>query len=314
MFMTTMNAYITPKEFSYLNLLSLAFPGLVISYVILTVIWIFIFRKRAFFFFVLLLCFLNPITRWFNFSTQENKSETIKVITWNIHNTGYEQKHIINKYLQDYDCDIIMLQETGLYINMPKLQFKNEILDYFLVSFYTKHKVFGYGEILNYMNENAANAMYVDLEIRGKKMRFINVYLNSFVLNKKKIDASEGMSDNKKNAKYLLKRLLPNFVKHQESIKKIRPYIENSPYPVIVGGDFNAVPNSFEYYEMSKGLKDFFTESGNGLGTTFHDIKVPIRIDYLLGTKDFEAVSYKVDRNIHVSDHYPVVAEIKLAE
>jgi endonuclease/exonuclease/phosphatase family metal-dependent hydrolase len=56
-------------------------------------------------------------------------------------------------------------------------------------------------------------------------------------------------------------------------------------------------------------FEDAFLEAGSGSGTSFHDYKFPIRIDYLFTSKEFECKSYKVNRTEKMSDHYPVLAE-----
>ncbi|NHX22368.1 endonuclease, partial [Escherichia coli] len=76
----------------------------------------------------------------------------------------------------------------------------------------------------------------------------------------------------------LIERFLPVFKAHQTQVEQIRLAVEKSPYPVVLGGDFNAVPNSYEYYYLSQNMTDSFLEVGKGLGTTFHDYKFPIRI------------------------------------
>ena len=136
--------------------------------------------------------------------------------------------------------------------------------------------------------------------------------MNPFSFDKQKLKPSEALTKNKTKVKYAAKTLLPIFKIHQQEIVEIRKAIDESPYPVIVAGDFNAVPNSYEYYELGKGLQDAFFEVGRGNGTSFYDYKFPIRIDYIFSSKDIVPVNYRVDRSIKLSDHYPVVAEFKV--
>ncbi len=140
----------------------------------------------------------------------------------------------------------------------------------------------------------------------------MNVYLNPFSFEKEKIKPEENLDDNEQKLKYILKRLVPVFKIHQEEVLQIRKAIDNSPYPVILAGDFNAVPNSYEYYHLGKNLKDAFVEAGNGSATSFHDYKFPIRIDYIFCSEQIKPVSYKVDRSVKLSDHFPVIAEFKI--
>lgn len=92
----------------------------------------------------------------------------------------------------------------------------------------------------------------------------------------------------------------------------MKDFIKKSPYPVILAGDFNSVPNSYEYYTISDILQDCFLEAGNGFSTSFHDYKFPIRIDYIFSSKELKPLSYKVDRTRKLSDHYPVMATFSL--
>ena len=53
-------------------------------------------------------------------------------------------------------------------------------------------------------------------------------------------------------------------------------------------------------------------KAGSGIASSFHDFKIPIRIDYLFNSKEMEATKYTVDRSRKISDHYPVFAEFKI--
>ena len=111
---------------------------------------------------------------------------------------------------------------------------------------------------------------------------------------------------------YIRRKLSPIFKVHQEEVATIRKAIDESPYPVMLVGDFNAVPNSYEYYHLGKGLTDAFVEVGRGSSTSFHDYKFPIRIDYIFTSKEIKPIRYRVDRSIKSSDHFPVIAEFKI--
>ena len=90
-----------------------------------------------------------------------------------------------------------------------------------------------------------------------------------------------------------------------------RKEIEKSPYPVIVCGDFNDVPNSYAYYHIGKGMIDAFKAKGSGLDRTYLGISRTLRIDYIFCQPAFEVVEYnRIIKNF--SDHYPVIADLFL--
>lgn len=79
----------------------------------------------------------------------------------------------------------------------------------------------------------------------------------------------------------------------------------------IVCGDFNDPPMSYTYRTMARGLDDTFAECGKGYSCTYRGFFDLLRIDYILASPHFETISYEV-LPLDCSDHYPVVARLKL--
>ncbi len=306
---TMLNAYIPPKVFPLLNLLSLAFPFLMIANLLLCFFWIFSWRKRAFVFLLISTLFLTPVRRWINYSEPKSEVNSIKVISYNARIVGWETINPTSDFIDEQNADVILMQECGdRKIVKPKSSKYAIIDDYKIMTIYTKHPIIEHGLILE--NRMAGNADYADIDINGKRIRFINVYLEPYKLYEDLQETPENIDNTEKKAKTIVGKMLPIFKKHQEQVEKIAAFIKKSPYPVILAGDFNAVPNSYEYYKLSEGLQDAFLESGKGSGTSFHDYIFPLRIDYIFASKEFESNSFKVKRNLGLtSDHYPVFAE-----
>ena len=49
----------------------------------------------------------------------------------------------------------------------------------------------------------------------------------------------------------------------------VQDLIGNSPFPQVICGDFNDVPNSYTYFKMRGERRDAFLEKGIGLGKTY---------------------------------------------
>jgi len=169
---------------------------------------------------------------------------------------------------------------------------------------YSKYKILDQGNIINNA-ENNALAIYADIEVHATRLRFITFYLEPFMM-----DTEEKQMKNVD--KTYINKLNRVFKKHETQVKLIQEAISSSPYPVIVGGDMNAVPNSYEYFSISSGLTDSFEAVGNGFGTTFNDTKIPIRIDYLFSSKNIVPVHYTIDRSERLSDHFPIIAKYQI--
>jgi len=106
-------------------------------------------------------------------------------------------------------------------------------------------------------------------------------------------------------------KLRDAFRKRSYQALKVKEYAENSPYKVVICGDFNDTPVSFLYRELTEKFNDTFLKTNLGLGSTFAG-KIPLqRIDYVLTDPRIKLGKTKV---LHVlgSDHYPVVATFAL--
>ncbi len=83
----------------------------------------------------------------------------------------------------------------------------------------------------------------------------------------------------------------------------------NSPYPIVLCGDFNDVPYSYTYNTLLGELKDGFREGGHGYGSTFRGLKGVFRIDYIFHDQSMQSEDYyTVDQDY--SDHDPVYSRI----
>ena len=308
---TMLNAYIPPKVFPLLNLLSLAFPFLMIANLLLCVFWIFSWRKRAFVFLLISTLFLTPVRRWINYSEPKSEKADFKVLTFNNKYNDYGLEEVKN-YIKSFNADVIFLQESG-YSGLGNSDF--EEMKYSLhnrrISFFSKYQIVEQDTIPLI---DKGKSVYADVIIKGKRIRFINVYLEPFQLHKSMVKPTEDLEENGTKAKSLVRRFMPVFKKHEEQVQILKNFIEKSPYPVILAGDFNSVPNSYEYYTISGVLKDCFLESGTGLATSFHDYKIPIRIDYVFSSENLKSTYYQVDRSQKLSDHYPVLVKFSLKD
>lgn len=305
-----LNAYISPKVFPWLNLLSLAFPGLIFGYVTLTIFWIICWKKRAFVFLFLGLLFFNPVLRWVNYSSVKNEVPDLKVMSFNTRSGGNAKGEVEN-YLKNSGADVILLQEdlgTAYKSSGYNLIIKGDL------TILSKYKVINIQSIGLSDKEFINPALQADIEIKGKIYRFIGIHLESFRFEKSMVKLNGNNEEDEEKVKGIVKRLVPTFKIHQEQVEVIKKAVESSPYPVILAGDFNSVPNSYEYYHLSEGLQDAFLEAGRGSATSFHDYKFPIRIDYIFTSKSIKTISYRVDRSVKISDHFPVIATFKLGK
>lgn len=294
-----LNSWLPASLSTYPNLLSLGFPFLMVAHVVLTLFWILNWKKRALFFILISFLFLNATRRWINYNPAP-KPGNLKVLTLNSKGGKIGEAELKSYLAQHRDYDFVFLQED-------KSEALNNSVTYGIIKMCTPHRIIRDEQILTDPADNG-NAFYADVDVNGKTIRVVNVYLEPFQFEKSMLKPTKNTQVNEEKARSVVRKLLPTFRIHQKQVQQIRKVIEASPYPVIVAGDFNSVPNSYEYFTVSKGLNDAFVDAGRGSATSFHDYKFPIRIDYIFSSPSIKAKTYRVDRSVKISDHYPVTA------
>jgi endonuclease/exonuclease/phosphatase family metal-dependent hydrolase len=101
------------------------------------------------------------------------------------------------------------------------------------------------------------------------------------------------------------------FIKRARQADMLAEKISESPYPVIICGDFNDTPVSYTYKKIKSSLSDSFMEAGSGIGSTYSKIFPSFRIDYSLHESNMKAI-YTERVRLKLSDHYPVLTYLRL--
>jgi endonuclease/exonuclease/phosphatase family metal-dependent hydrolase len=109
----------------------------------------------------------------------------------------------------------------------------------------------------------------------------------------------------------LVKRVGTTFKLQQSQTELFLAHKANCRYKMIVCGDFNNTAYSYIYKEIKGDLQDAFVEAGNGFGRTFNFKFFPIRIDFILADQSFDINAFKTF-DVELSDHYPIMANVKL--
>lgn len=299
-----MNAYIPPSVFGMLNLLSLGFPILMIINILLLIFWIATWKKRVAVFLILSLFFIIPTRRWINYTPTKKETPNLKIISLNGKSGKFGDENIYS-FLNDQKADVVLTQEYKSDENLKGFEYFERRFP--VVKIQSRFPIIESGIVET--DAKNGRCIYADIKVNGKIIRLVNVYMEPFYLDKSMIKPTRDMNVNEEKAKSIIHKLVPTFRKHQSQIAPIKGFLDSSPYPIILAGDFNSVPNSYEYYTLSEGLEDTFLKVGKGSGTSFHDFKFPIKIDHVFASKSIVPISYKVDRSVKISDHFPVIAE-----
>lgn len=164
-----------------------------------------------------------------------------------------------------------------------------------------------------------ANESFIggDIVVNGKKIRICTTHLQSVLFQKndyRSLEIIRSAADSMYAAsKSVVKKLVQGYKNRSDQVNIVRRQLDASPYPAILCGDFNDVPNSYTYFKMKSGWKDAFREAGAGIGNTFSKIAPTLRIDYIMTDPRFDILQY-FRYNVPYSEHYPVIADVALPD
>ena len=167
------------------------------------------------------------------------------------------------------------------------------------------------------LNFRAAESLIgADILFNGQKIRVFTTHLQSVLFKMNDYRNIEliksGSSDSMLVAsKSVALKLAQGYKFRSQQVKIVRQQLDTSPYPTVICGDFNDVPNSYTYFKIKGDRKDAFTEAGKGIGRTFSNVAPTLRIDYIITGKQFNVEQY-VRHFVPYSEHYPVIADITL--
>ena len=106
-----------------------------------------------------------------------------------------------------------------------------------------------------------------------------------------------------------------------KSVRLIQQYMEKiSGYPTFITGDFNMIPTSLPYAEMTKKYSDVNALTVNDRRSTYHgynlEMDYNMHIDYCFIDKNISPITFKIiDElvdNKFPSDHYGIYAELEI--
>ena len=343
---------LNPKYFWPVGLLTLVTFYFLLLLVAFIFFWFIIKPRRALISVVALLLAYKPLSNIVPFKlshtfNKEKQANALRVMSWNVaqFNVMEDKQHpdvksrmidIINQNQPDIACFQEMVAEDSTVTDhghvdefLQKLNFKNYFYSYnikedfwgyahFGIIIFSKYPIINKHTVSTYPNDYNSIFQYVDIVKEADTIRVFNVHLQSLRFSKeslKYIDKptveDEGAA--LKESKNIIIKFKTGFLKRQLQADKIRSEIDKSPYPVIITGDFNGVPNSYAYNTIGKGLNNAFTKKGSGLGRTFSGISPVLRIDNIFADEKMEVLQYQLIKK-KLSDHFPIIADVQIGK
>lgn len=335
---------VNPRIFVVPSYLGLGFLFVVAINLFFVIMWIGFSKWYFIISIVVLLSGYNVLNRAIPYRTNETeitKPGAVKVMSFNVrvfNRYGWTEKGSpvdVARFINDQNPDIVCLQEFGVN-NRINSKSERSILRLFTK---WKYHYFKYGQegssryrqglaifskypILRTqklpVGDNDNFTVYADIEKSNKVFRVFNSHLQSINMTGKEGFVYKLLKDptNQEQVKHELGifrwHMNKAYKERALQAQSFREYIDASPYPVIVCGDFNDTPVSYSYHKIKGDLIDAYCESGNGIGSTYNGPYPFLRIDYIFYDKGFTSNDF-TRHKVDYSDHYPISCYIELS-
>lgn len=326
------STYISPQHHPSVACLGLVFPVVVLVNAAFILFWL-IFRAQLVWlpFVGFLLC-AGPLYDYAPINLSRSVPDgTIKVLSYNtcsfLNDTVPVEQSLMYAYLKVVDADIVCLQEASphgyiqYFLDVVKPLYPHQVVTYVghnknAMMLLSKYPVLSH-EVLPYESTGNGSTAYL-LEVEGDTACVINNHMESNRLSTNDKERYRRMfRDIKKdtivvNSKNVFGKVRIASALRAAEIDVVAAYIRNhSNYSLLVCGDFNDSPISYTYRTMASLLTNSYAESGNGPGFSYKHSAIWVRIDHIFHSDDWESYGTYIDKNVELSDHYPIITHIK---
>ncbi len=337
-----LSTLISPVDAPLLAFFGLGYPVIIAANLILLLMWS-IKRSRMAILILGVILFGVPVhLRFYQIngaSEVPDGKKSLSVMSYNVELFGWyhwksniERRDNIFAQLSENPADIYCFQEF-YYTNIPDRFTTRDSLTDLLnaphyhdhythemhdVQFYgiatmSKHPIINRG-VIEFANDKNNLCIYSDILIDDEIIRVYNTHLCSIRFSEDDHqNAAEVQSDPGRVSRWWLMqiyhRLKTAFIKRAWQAELVRDHVKNSPYPVILCGDFNDTPVSYSYAVFNAVLKDTFRSRGTGTGHTYVGNFPSFRIDYIFTSSEFGHAKHEVLQE-ELSDHRAVRSEI----
>ncbi|MFT5970119.1 MAG: vancomycin resistance protein VanJ [Flavobacteriales bacterium] len=326
--------HIHPGNYYIAGLIAMSYPLWLLINICFFLYWVYRFKKYfllPLFGFILTWSSIGNLYQGLGNSKDLNPNESLRILSYNVRlfnlynwidEDGIDLKQI--NLINEQNADIVGIQEYYkkndnihlLQFPYKKVKLINPNKNYGL-AIYSKYPILN-SYLISNVNNSANAIMRSDIRVDSDTIRVFNAHLASLKLGARDYAFLDNI--NKEKTEEELKvgtlKILGNMRKAYKSrtfqIDVLKREIANSPYPIVLLGDFNDVPQSYVYHSLTENLNDAFIESGSGFGKTYTRYLPSFRIDYILHHSQWDAFNYKVLNEQELSDHYPVRADLIL--
>jgi endonuclease/exonuclease/phosphatase family metal-dependent hydrolase len=346
------NGFLHPEKWWFIAMLAFFFPLFLVLLLVFLFFWLVAYPRYALISVICLILGWQNIHAFFGFSLATNHfphkdSASIRILTWNVRswdefsvkkpNVSAHRLPML-ELMGKQDADILCFQEfyepadsskSNIRFITRKLgfpyfffsrDFRNHLNKYESGSIiFSKFPVIATGQVRfdNDTFHKKESLIYADLNVNGKKIRVFTTHLQSVLFKARdfrNVEIIRNAEDSMLEAsRSLVKKLKFALGLRGSQADIVRKQLDKSPYPVIICGDFNDVPNSYAYFQIRGNMQDAFIAKCFGVGRSYIYIAPTLRIDYILPSKKFSVIQ-TTNLNPPYSDHHAVMTDLRLRD
>ncbi len=249
-----------------------------------------------------------------------------RVMTLNAHSlvkVGPEEGERVSEeewlvFLQATAPDILVLQEypTRLFADLIRKDYGlGNYLQHGSLAVFSRFPFVDQAAALHRFESGSNGFFWADLKLPSGVIRLYNVHLNSNQISTLTKDVTERVQEEGKPSwgeiGQIIRRYIASARVRVAQARELKQELTVSPFPVLVAGDLNEIPQSPTYRIIKHGLSDAFQAGGRGMGFSYYYKTPGLRIDYLFCDPHIAVRKCFTGPGIF-SDHRPVIGEFEL--
>src|SRR5215207_739075 len=346
--MACMAPYLDPQKWWLISLIGLGFAFIIVTLLAFIFFWLIFKPVYILLSIIPLLIGWKAIAVFFAFHNPgrfdyQKPRDALRIVHWNVgrftewkrnNNKGSQTRLKMMDLIKEQNADVLCLQEffhstDSIYYNNLDVIMKDLGYPFYYYSrdndgylqwmgqvIFSRFPIIDSGMIRFTRPSSPESLLHTDILFNKDTVRLYTTHLQSVEFRKQDFDrldriknTDDGMVENSRNIFSKLKR---GVIRRAAQARLVKEIISASPYPYILTGDFNDVPNSYTYFTIkNENLKDVFLETGLGVGRTYSYIAPTLRIDYIFTTREFNIRQFnRIIKNY--SDHYMLVTDVEL--
>jgi len=346
------NSFLHPDRWWFVALLAFFFPLFLGILLIFLVFWLFISPRFALISALCLVIGWQNIHAFFGFSVAGHNfthkdSTHIRIMTWNVRrwdeyslkksgSSGHRLPML--DLVAKQNADLLCFQEffepsdttkSNIRYICNRLGFPYYFFSHDYHSLLNKYEtgviIFSKYPIITRMQvhfnkdnrRRTESLIAADIVVHGQVIRIFTTHLQSVLFKTKdfrNVEIIQNAEDSILEAsRSLVKKLKNALGLRGYQADTVRKQLDASPYPLVICGDFNDVPNSYSYFHIRGNLQDAFIAKCFGIGRSYKQISPTLRIDYILPSGEFRIIQ-SMKLSSPYSDHNAMLTDLQLQE